>query len=59
MARMAEDVFEVDLVDEDPFKIERIWRRVHSAVFIASRYFADGRDERAGNGLLGYYRQGG
>ena len=30
MARMAEDVFEVDLVDEDPFKIERIWRRVHS-----------------------------
>ena len=24
MARMAEDVFEVDLVDEDPFKIERI-----------------------------------
>ena len=30
MARMAEDVFGVDLVDEEPFNIERIWRRVYS-----------------------------
>ena len=30
VARMAEDVFGVDLADEDPFNIERIWRRVYS-----------------------------
>ena len=30
VARMAEDVFGKDLIDEDPFKIERMWRRVYS-----------------------------
>ena len=30
VAGMAEDVFASDLVDEDPFNIERIWRRVYS-----------------------------
>ena len=30
MAKMAEDVFEKDLLDEDPFNIEKIWRRVHT-----------------------------
>ena len=30
VARMAEDVFGKDLIDEDPFKSERMWRRVYS-----------------------------
>jgi L-alanine-DL-glutamate epimerase-like enolase superfamily enzyme len=30
VARMAEDIFENDLLDEDPFKIERIWRRMYT-----------------------------
>ena len=29
MAKMAEDVFEREMLDEDPFQIEKMWRRVY------------------------------
>ena len=30
LAVMAEDIFTNAMLDEDPFKIERIWRRIYS-----------------------------
>lgn len=33
MAKMAEDVFEREMLDEDPFQIEKMWRRVYSRGF--------------------------
>ncbi len=33
MAKMAEDVFEREMLDEDPFQIEKMWRRVHMRGF--------------------------
>ncbi len=33
VAKMAEDVFEREMLDEDPFQIEKMWRRVYSRGF--------------------------
>ena len=59
VARMLEDVFERYLVGEDPHDIEAlVAARLLRRLYAASGPLADGRAERAGDGLLGHHRQG-
>ena len=59
VAKMLEDVFGRYLEGQDPHGIETLWRRVYSSrLHATSRPHADGRAERARDGLLGHHRQG-